>query len=360
MKYSILLVIISILFIGCNPEIFNLKTKACFEYLPSSKLKTRDTINFSNCSTNSNYYIWYFGDGDYSLEKEPKHSYRFMESYQVKLIAANRSENNIYITHDSDTIIKFINIGIGVPKANYWFKNIVGSKMAFFNVSDYSPMCLWDFGDGTVSTEENPIHTYIHNGSYNIKLKVSDGSQFDSINKTIEIVDTVDLKNTYVTDNYIDCDGDGVPDLNFKRGGFTSTSQTSKNTSITPLNDFELFTDSTTDSRTKTPSNSNKTTSSSVTIPKIYLLGDTISNTNSYTKSRLFIAYSSTDYSSIPFNSYSMNIWIKDEFRYICYRKVINKKNYIGWIKLKVLDFDKIILISFKNPCDTDKLIIDK
>lgn len=32
--------------------------------------------------------------------------------------------------------------------------------------------CFWDFGDGTTSTEKNPIHTYLKEGSYSVELVV--------------------------------------------------------------------------------------------------------------------------------------------------------------------------------------------
>ncbi|PKO95183.1 MAG: hypothetical protein CVU14_12180, partial [Bacteroidetes bacterium HGW-Bacteroidetes-9] len=32
----------------------------------------------------------------------------------------------------------------------------------------------WDFGDGTTSTETNPVHTYLSNGSFNVKLTIYD------------------------------------------------------------------------------------------------------------------------------------------------------------------------------------------
>lgn len=35
---------------------------------------------------------------------------------------------------------------------------------------------LWDFGDGTTSTEENPTHTYNRYGSYSVTLQASNGS----------------------------------------------------------------------------------------------------------------------------------------------------------------------------------------
>ena len=45
---------------------------------------------------------------------------------------------------------------------------------------------LWDFGDGTTSTLENPTHTYASNGPYTVTLTVNDTLDWDS--HTIEIV----------------------------------------------------------------------------------------------------------------------------------------------------------------------------
>ena len=35
---------------------------------------------------------------------------------------------------------------------------------------------LWDFGDGATSTEQNPVHTYLHGGVYTVALTVGDGT----------------------------------------------------------------------------------------------------------------------------------------------------------------------------------------
>ncbi|RUO30942.1 peptidase S8 [Aliidiomarina sedimenti] len=46
----------------------------------------------------------------------------------------------------------------------------------------------WDFGDGASSTEENPMHTYAEQGSYDVSLVVTDSDdQSDSVTKTITI-----------------------------------------------------------------------------------------------------------------------------------------------------------------------------
>lgn len=42
---------------------------------------------------------------------------------------------------------------------------------------------LWNFGDGTTSTLQNPIHAYTSNGTYTVKLKASNNFGTDSITK---------------------------------------------------------------------------------------------------------------------------------------------------------------------------------
>jgi len=43
---------------------------------------------------------------------------------------------------------------------------------------------LWDFGDSTTSTEQNPVHTYDTDGTYTVSLTVSDGVTSDTMTKT--------------------------------------------------------------------------------------------------------------------------------------------------------------------------------
>lgn len=47
---------------------------------------------------------------------------------------------------------------------------------------------LWDFGDGsTVSTEQNPVHTYDAAGEYTVTLTASNGGGTDSIQQTVSV-----------------------------------------------------------------------------------------------------------------------------------------------------------------------------
>ena len=51
---------------------------------------------------------------------------------------------------------------------------------------------VWDFGDGTTSTEENPKHVYNEKGIFVVSLTITDSSGRSNLyRKTIEITDKV-------------------------------------------------------------------------------------------------------------------------------------------------------------------------
>lgn len=59
------------------------------------------------------------------------------------------------------------------PKSKFTIKQTAaktGLPVKFYNYSENAESYVWDFGDGTQSTEENPIHFYDKEGSYTIKL----------------------------------------------------------------------------------------------------------------------------------------------------------------------------------------------
>ena len=47
---------------------------------------------------------------------------------------------------------------------------------------------LWDFGDGTTSTDENPVHKYTRRGNFNITLTATNAGGSDTSESTLEKV----------------------------------------------------------------------------------------------------------------------------------------------------------------------------
>ena len=56
---------------------------------------------------------------------------------------------------------------------------LVNQAIQFTDLSTGSASWFWDFGDGTTSTEQNPIHTYAVPGTYTVTLTVENGFGFD-------------------------------------------------------------------------------------------------------------------------------------------------------------------------------------
>ncbi len=120
---------------------------------------------------NIDQWEWDFGDGGFSTEKNPTHSYTQRGEYKVSLYAC-KSDFEEYCR---DTIIYkvFVNLSeciadfIAEPDENY-------PSMVRFFISDFgsSNNFRWYFGDGNSSTAENPIHQYESPGNYTVSLVV--------------------------------------------------------------------------------------------------------------------------------------------------------------------------------------------
>lgn len=72
-------------------------------------------------------------------------------------------------------------------------ETITDGEVSFTNTSDDYDSLVWDFGDSTTSTEDNPVHTYAESGEYTITLTVTRCDQTDVKTKTIN-VDALDAK----------------------------------------------------------------------------------------------------------------------------------------------------------------------
>jgi PKD repeat protein len=143
-------------------------------------------VQFINKSVYGESYIWDFGDKQYSDEKNPVHTYFIPGNYIVKLIANNISGQSIH----NEVIRVYQN-----PSAilNAYPTNVVNNEqiVVFHNYSYYDSLYIWRFGDGQISTEENPYHKYENPGTYKVSLTVisTDGCIDSALLETPIIVD---------------------------------------------------------------------------------------------------------------------------------------------------------------------------
>ncbi len=126
-----------------------------------------DTIHFhynnNGNRTNSYLFYWDFDDGTTSTERNPAHIFTQTGNLSVKLIVTNGC--------GSDS--SFQQITVNGPSVNFHADNTIafpGTDIHFINTTSNASFYLWDFGDGTTSTQNNPTHSYSSYGSYDVTL----------------------------------------------------------------------------------------------------------------------------------------------------------------------------------------------
>ncbi len=125
-------------------------------------------VNFTNASYgNQLTYHWDFGDGNTSMLSAPSHTYNTTGNFQVTLIAMDS-------LGCTDTVTKPAYIQTLNPAANYIpppaTVGCAPVTAQFTDATVGSIGWIWDFGDGTTSTLQNPIHSYMIPGYYTVSL----------------------------------------------------------------------------------------------------------------------------------------------------------------------------------------------
>jgi PKD repeat protein len=128
------------------------------------------TVQFTDHSYNANNYFWDFGDGTTSTLENPTHTYSQPGTYDVTLISTS-----IY-TGCVDTMHIPAKIKVKQPEASFYSTDLSAcapSIVNFFDQSIDAENYLWDFGDGSTSSNANPTHIYNTPGSFTVSLIVS-------------------------------------------------------------------------------------------------------------------------------------------------------------------------------------------
>ncbi|OFY92856.1 MAG: hypothetical protein A2309_13960, partial [Bacteroidetes bacterium RIFOXYB2_FULL_35_7] len=122
-------------------------------------------VNFTNQSLYSNSFYWEFGDGSVSTQENPEHTFYTPGTYEVELTATGFSgQSNSFqtiVVHQPPNAFFHINPAI---------VTIPDEQIQCYNLSDNGANYLWHFGDGDTSTLENPSHSYINAGMFDITL----------------------------------------------------------------------------------------------------------------------------------------------------------------------------------------------
>jgi PKD repeat protein len=145
-----------------------------FNAVPPSQVysPSGNPVSFTNQTNEGSWtWLWRFGDGSTSAEKDPAHTYTELGTYDVVLIVSNAS--------CSDSITHKVYVLPPAPVADFdsipsgcepWTISINNTSL---NTNVPGTTYRWDFGDGSISTAKNPEYTYFDPGIYRIELTVT-------------------------------------------------------------------------------------------------------------------------------------------------------------------------------------------
>ena len=133
-------------------------------------------VNFSNSSTTGTY-DWDFGDGSNSTQTDPSHTFTEAGEYNVELIVTDPESCNF-----SDTLIVPIYVSSSTGEYSFSIDNAcLGTPIQFSALGATNQDTIqWNLGDGTLSTDLNPLHNYSTTGTYDIELTIHSLCNFTS------------------------------------------------------------------------------------------------------------------------------------------------------------------------------------
>lgn len=172
-----------------------------------TKAKPGSSIQFLDKTTGEiESWMWDFGDGNTSTEQNPSHTYAESGDYTVSLTVSNKAGS------DTDTFAITVLIP---PSANFVTSETKASRGTTVQFTDQSTgdidSWLWDFGDGTTSTQQNPSHTYSDAGTYTISLTVSNAISEDTRKKEDYITITAFFVSRMVMCSSVTAGDDYIP-----------------------------------------------------------------------------------------------------------------------------------------------------
>ncbi len=152
------------------------------------------TIDFGldNASENG-IYLWNFGDGSFSNQARPSHTFSKAGSYDVMLSHSAVGGGSIMNRPVSDPIVIYESPEAAFSQLKRDFPNTVPS-VHFENRSIGGKSYLWDFGDGSTSKDVHTDHVYKKKGTYSVVLTVTNGKGCtDRTERIVRIENDYDL-----------------------------------------------------------------------------------------------------------------------------------------------------------------------
>lgn len=164
---------------------------ANFSFLPASP-STIDSVTFLDESTGPvNSWQWDFGDATTSTERNPVKRFTAAGSYNVTLQVGGSNSTTSRITRvvtvatgsgGTGPVTADFDISVAAPTTS--------DTIAFRDTSTGVPNSwFWDFGDGFISTVQNPTHKYAKAGRYRVTFTAGNAGSSSTRVKEITVSD---------------------------------------------------------------------------------------------------------------------------------------------------------------------------
>ena len=160
-------------------------------------------VHFQDISSgNPTQWKWDLGNGTNSVLQNPSVSYTTPGTYNIKLVIRNSAGADSIIKSQFITVFDNPNVNFSaLPTTGCYPLNVQFTDLTIAS-SGTNTQWQWDFGNGNVSTVQNPSHTYLTQGSFNVNLKVTNSKGcFKVLTKSsfINVDGGVTANFTYVT-----------------------------------------------------------------------------------------------------------------------------------------------------------------
>lgn len=167
------------------------------------------TVIFENKTVHANpvSYHWDFGNGATSDEENPEIIFTQAGFYNITLVAydSNSSdtivkENYIEVYDNINPLFDILQDTIGcVPYAVQFVNNTPNENIVYRH---------WDFGDGVISNEDSPNHSYLYNGNYSVSLYVIDINGCQGLKVKNDYIEAHKPTADFYTNDTTSCSGE--------------------------------------------------------------------------------------------------------------------------------------------------------